>query len=479
MIYPTGVFIQSIEQTQTSTEAGGKNIITVTLTNHTQQHFEISNGAKGDTGDAAGIKEITTSIDNGIGVPSVTVTATGTGAEKTVHFDFKNLKGETGNVALTEDVKQHIDNRLAAIKMPLNPVACYDFADVQYKTIFTHGRIESTGDYGFGPAIDLTPYKGKTIKVTASGYRKGKGGYPKLYVYEKGWTWSVYTGNELNSETEKTATITVTLPTKYEKIEALWHHRGYEEAHNTVIVTGFKIETLQNTVIDTSGNGNHSTINGAIAKHKDDSIGTALLFEQGFLSRKSQDFIGVGKQWSHSRWIKINSSEQDKTHNPRIWFYGAYDYSFFDIRENNGQIGNVSLYCYRNSKAYLYCALSKESILDNKWHHLVVMTDLQPSYCRKIVYFDRQKIFDEKEMGDFSDWMDNQEHFDMGAGIDISSAKGHLANLIFFDRFLTETERQWLYLNPYYPAKRYSLAEYKADENRALLEELKKRIPTS
>ena len=113
-IYPTGVFIQSIEQSQTSTEAGGKNIITVTLTNHTQQRFEILNGAKGDTGDAAGIKEITASIDNGIGVPSVSVTSTGAGAEKNVHFDFKNLKGETGNVALTEEVKQHISQSVAS-----------------------------------------------------------------------------------------------------------------------------------------------------------------------------------------------------------------------------------------------------------------------------------------------------------------------------------------------------------------------------
>lgn len=114
MIYPTGVFIQSIEQTQTSTEAGGKNIITVTLTNHTQQHFEILNGAKGDTGDAASIKEITASIDNGIGTPSVSVSSTGTGAEKSVHFIFKNLKGETGNIALTEEVKQHISQSVAS-----------------------------------------------------------------------------------------------------------------------------------------------------------------------------------------------------------------------------------------------------------------------------------------------------------------------------------------------------------------------------
>ena len=113
-IYPTGVFIQSIEQTKTSPEAGGKNIITVTLTNHTQQHFEILNGAKGDTGDAAGIKEITASIDNGIGTPSVSVSSTGTGTEKSVHFIFKNLKGETGNIALTEEVKQHISQSVAS-----------------------------------------------------------------------------------------------------------------------------------------------------------------------------------------------------------------------------------------------------------------------------------------------------------------------------------------------------------------------------
>lgn len=113
-IYPTGVFIQSIEQTQTSTEAGGKNIVTITLTNHTQQRFEILNGSKGDVGDAAGIKEITASIDNGIGTPSVTVTATGAGAEKIVHFDFKNLKGEAGNTALTEETKQHISQSVAS-----------------------------------------------------------------------------------------------------------------------------------------------------------------------------------------------------------------------------------------------------------------------------------------------------------------------------------------------------------------------------
>ena len=113
-VFPFGLFIKRIEQTKTSDESGGENIFTVELTDHSRRQFKVRNGAKGDTGDAAGIKEITASIDNGIGVPSVTVTATGTGAKKSVHFIFKNLKGETGNIALTEEVKQHISQSVAS-----------------------------------------------------------------------------------------------------------------------------------------------------------------------------------------------------------------------------------------------------------------------------------------------------------------------------------------------------------------------------
>lgn len=46
-IYPTGVFIQSIEQTKTSDESGGENVFTATLTNHTQHHFVVKNGKAG------------------------------------------------------------------------------------------------------------------------------------------------------------------------------------------------------------------------------------------------------------------------------------------------------------------------------------------------------------------------------------------------------------------------------------------------
>ncbi|UTC50808.1 hypothetical protein [Treponema sp. OMZ 855] len=113
-VFPFGLFIKRIEQTKTSDESGGENIFTVELTDHSRRQFKVRNGAKGDTGDAASIKEITASVDNGIGTPSVSVSSTGTGTEKSVHFIFKNLKGETGNIALTEEVKQHISQSVAS-----------------------------------------------------------------------------------------------------------------------------------------------------------------------------------------------------------------------------------------------------------------------------------------------------------------------------------------------------------------------------
>lgn len=47
-----GVGIQSVEQTTTSTEDGGTNIVTVTKTDGTSSTFQVKNGSKGSTGQA-------------------------------------------------------------------------------------------------------------------------------------------------------------------------------------------------------------------------------------------------------------------------------------------------------------------------------------------------------------------------------------------------------------------------------------------
>ncbi len=45
------VVISDMDQTEASTESGGKNVFTVTLTNGESSSFEVRNGAKGDKGD--------------------------------------------------------------------------------------------------------------------------------------------------------------------------------------------------------------------------------------------------------------------------------------------------------------------------------------------------------------------------------------------------------------------------------------------
>ena len=56
-----------------------------------------SPGTNGINGTSAGFGIPTASIDNNIGTPSVTVTATGSNTAKVFNFAFKNLKGQKGD----------------------------------------------------------------------------------------------------------------------------------------------------------------------------------------------------------------------------------------------------------------------------------------------------------------------------------------------------------------------------------------------
>ena len=70
-----------------------------TYADFTQEQLNSLKGPKGDPGKdgaAAGFGIPTATIDDAYGTPSVTITTSGTNAEKVFNFEFKNLKGQPG-----------------------------------------------------------------------------------------------------------------------------------------------------------------------------------------------------------------------------------------------------------------------------------------------------------------------------------------------------------------------------------------------
>lgn len=109
--------IKKIEQTTTSIESGGINVITIT-TGSGMTSFEVRNGSKGDQGekgekgekgerglqgergekgDMGSIGKISVSVANTVGTPSATATASKAADGSTdISFSFKGIKGEKG-----------------------------------------------------------------------------------------------------------------------------------------------------------------------------------------------------------------------------------------------------------------------------------------------------------------------------------------------------------------------------------------------
>ncbi|MBQ0141760.1 MAG: hypothetical protein KBT06_02995, partial [Prevotellaceae bacterium] len=98
----TGNGISSID-TIVSPDDDGINQVIINMTDGTSKSFSTKNGSKGskgdkgDTGNPAGFGTPTATIDRNTGIPTVVVTASGSDETKVFNFDFKNLKGETGD----------------------------------------------------------------------------------------------------------------------------------------------------------------------------------------------------------------------------------------------------------------------------------------------------------------------------------------------------------------------------------------------
>lgn len=100
-------------------------------------------GDKGDTGedgDAGVITNVTASVDNNVGTPSVQVTLGGTPNQRTIDLAFHNLKGSPGSGG-TGSGGTDYSEEIAALQEKTRLIT-----STAYNTMFIDGAITSTGN---------------------------------------------------------------------------------------------------------------------------------------------------------------------------------------------------------------------------------------------------------------------------------------------------------------------------------------------
>ena len=229
------------------------------------------------------------------------------------------------------------------------------------------------------------------------------------------------------------------------------------------------IDQADKILPDFTGNNSNFKIARDGGKTDKTEIGWAFKAASSYLSRKKQDFIAVGKQWSHSRWLKLDVDQvlgkqpsQEEEDTPTfVWNYGKIDNATLDVGEYGdwppNKYGYFSINCKGVQSDYL-SFFSMEELDFSEWVHIIVMTDLQPTYCEKTVFINGKKYGKHKEIGNFSnddiraEWTEYEDVY------------GSIANIIFFNRLLTDPEALWLYKNPVYPIKNYTAADAKLNK---------------
>ena len=166
-----GIGIQSVEQTSTSTEDGGANIITVTKTDGTSSTFTVKNGSKGSTGatGAAGEDGYTPVRGTDYWTADDIATIQSYIDEKATVFQTKSITDSGGHFTsdTVEGALQEIGTELAGINTLLGSGIQISFTidDETFSAVSGATWIEWLG--GFSRVVSET--SGLTLYTTADG----------------------------------------------------------------------------------------------------------------------------------------------------------------------------------------------------------------------------------------------------------------------------------------------------------------------
>ena len=191
-----GVGIRTIKQTTKSSEDGGTNVITITLSNDTKVTFEVLNGQKGTPGNAGvGIQSISQQTGNlNGGKNTIQIVLTNGNVQEVFTYNGKN--GSDANVTLANIVKalgftpaseEYVNNQVSTIpKFELEAVDSLPTANIKETTvyllksgdesdnlyteyIYKNGKWEKLGSQ----TLDLSKYAEKSTTLAGYGITDG------------------------------------------------------------------------------------------------------------------------------------------------------------------------------------------------------------------------------------------------------------------------------------------------------------------
>lgn len=384
---------------------------------------------------------------------------------KKVETKFTSLQGDV------EGLKGSLGQ-----KCPVNPEFCYDTLVASKQEIFKVDDKELTK--GGVEIIDLSAYKGITIYIEVQSKRTPDADDPCFAeiqmlagdktIFDTKSEFDVENTSDPNAPVTKT--YKVVLPWRQGAIKL----KGFGLSSNASLTVKASIRIEKDAagvVIDGTGQQAHGATEAGVTSLKDTTVGAFFHFFKNKMSHPPIKFTN-DMAWSHSRWFRIDGVQESKD-DCFMWEYGDADFAFCNRRIGNMSAKFVRLFSRlrvlkdgRVQDCRYNCG-SLNNLELNKWYHLVVMHQLTKTSFQTFAFLNNKKVIEKAET-DLK--VSNQplavNFYEMGRHrLDkVSFMYGDQANILFFKRLLSPEEIAWLYSNPVYFPKSYSLTDYTLDE---------------